>query len=195
MKIIGLTGNIASGKTTISNIFGNFGAIVLNIDKLSHECLEEKKDIINKEYGTDYKKFNSFSRKKLAKVVFKNKDVLNKFCSIIHPCVIKKIDFFLKKIKKQNSNKIVVLDCPLLLESGIEKLADYIVVVEADFKLRIKRAKNKRYISKSELIKRDKYQLPQEEKIKNADFIINNNNSLQESKKQVKKVWEKINGV
>ena len=195
MKVIGITGSIGSGKTTVALAFEAMGAKVIDADKFSHWCLEEnmqKVSIFLKKFGFVPGQSQTTDRQKIANIVFNDNEALIGLCKITHPCVIKKIKSSLEEIKKENSNCIVVLDCPLLLELGLEDLTDYILTVAANRDLRKKRTIERSSLKKDDFIKRDGCQIQQDEKIKKSDFVINNQTTISNLQKQVKEIWHKI---
>jgi len=121
--ILGITGSFGSGKTTIANIFRNYGFKVINVDKLYHNIYNEPllKNRIKKE-------FNTINRNKIKKIVFNDYSKLKKLNKITHPLIIKEI----KKLIKNKKN--IIIDAPLLLEAKAQNLVDKIIVVKANKK-------------------------------------------------------------
>ena len=192
--ILGVTGTFGSGKTTVSKIFKKYHAEIIDADKLAHACL--------KAGGTSYRKIvslfgagilrkdKSINRKRLAAVVFNNKSLLKKINSVIHPRVINQIN---KRIKKSKSS-IIVLDAPLLIESGLHKVVDKIIVVTITRKEQINRMTRKGSLKRSDISKRVKAQIPLGLKKPMADFIIDNSGTVVNTKRQVgairRKLWK-----
>lgn len=171
MVLIGVTGGIGSGKTTVSKMFEQLGAYGIDADKIVH-CLLE-----------------SSVRQRLGRLVFDDKKALKKLCTLIHPLVKKKIR---SVIKKNSSQKAIVIDAPLLIESRFHNECDYLIVVKAAVKKQLSRASEKLSLSENEVKKRMRMQMPLKEKAALADFVINNNGSLENTQSQVRKIWEKI---
>lgn len=182
--IIGVTGSFGTGKTTVSKIFVKQGAELIDADKLCHDFLNRGilKNKILKIFGTT-------NRKKIAQLVFGNHSLLKKLENILHPCVIKKI----KETAKKSKKKIIIIDAPLLIESGLNKFVNKIIVVRINRDNQIKRIQKKLNLTKNQIIKRIKVQMPLSEKIKLADYVINNNGPISNTKKQVQKIFKKIN--
>jgi len=190
--IIGITGAIGSGKTTVSNIFEKYGFKVINADELYHKISKPKKLI----YGKIIKEFGnkivnpdkSINRDKLKKIVFSNDKKLKKLNSITHPMIIDEI----KKLIKKSKNKNMIIDAPLLLESDAKKLVNKIIVVKCDDKTRIKRLLKKGKLSQKEIERITKSQMPLKEKLKFADFVIDNSKDSRNMELQVKNIISKL---
>jgi len=169
--IIGVTGSLGTGKTTVSVMFRSLGAHVIDADKIVHRILGKS------------------ARKRLAGFVFDRPQTLKKLCRIIHPLVKKEI--FLE-LKKHKSSRAIVIDAPLLVESGLDKKCDYLLVVKANLKQQLGRAGESLSLSKDQIRKRIKQQMPLRKKMRLADFIIDNRGTLKNTEKQVKDIWEEI---
>ena len=198
MVIVGLTGSFGTGKSTVGKIFAQFGARVIDADKIVHKITRPKtltyRKIVNN-FGRDILKKNNFiDRKKLGVKVFSSKVDLRRLCRIIHPPVINEIKRNINQIKKSNPRAIVVIDAPLLLEANLQELVDKLIVVKTTHATQIARCIKKWGFSKSEVLKRIKSQLPLREKVKLADYVVDNNLSLSYTKTQVKDIWKELKG-
>jgi len=176
MYVVGLTGGIGSGKTIVSEVFKSIGIPVYNSDIEAKILMNTDSDIINKLkmiFGYNiYNSENQLDRKKLADLIFNNKDKLNTVNSIVHPPVKKHFQIWMNK---QNS-LYVIKETAILFESGTYKDVDKIITVSAPLSLRIKRLILRDNSNKKKIMERIKNQLNDEYKIKNSDFVINNNN-------------------
>jgi dephospho-CoA kinase len=186
--ILGVTGSFGSGKSTVAGIFKSFGAKIIDADKLAHKSIgpgnPAYKKII-KAFGKDILRKNKIiERRKLAAIVFNNKKLLKKLNNIIHPEVIRTI----KSQIKNSHSKIIVLDVPLLIEAGLRELVDKIIVVKITRIEQIKRIQKKTTLSKTDILKRIKYQIPLRAKARLADFIIDNSGTIGETKKQAVRI-------
>lgn len=193
MLIIGLTGGLATGKTTVAKMFAQLGAQVIDADKIAHKLISPRGACytsIVRYFGGDIVTKGNIDRKKLSTIVFNNKHALRKLEGIIHPEVKKNIFTEIKKRQKKNS--IIIIDAPLLIEAGIEKKVDRLIVVKSSLNKQIKRSSARLKITKSEALKRIKAQMPLKDKERLADIVINNNEDLENTRKQVKAIWEKI---
>lgn len=190
--ILGITGSFGSGKTTVAQIFKSSGAHVLDADKLAHDCLIpgtlSYKRII-KVFGKGIlKQDKTIDRKKLAAIVFNNKNLLLKLNRIIHPAVIR----IIKDKINSSGSKLIVLDVPLLLESGLKKQADKLIVVKITKQKQIERIRKRDALGLRDILNRISNQIPLKQKAKLADFIIDNSGTLKETRKQVKNIWKSI---
>lgn len=169
--IIGITGSVGTGKTTVSGMLRKLGAHVVDADKIVHRILGKS------------------ARKRLAGFVFDQPQTLKKLCRIIHPLVKREI---FSELKKHKSRRAIVIDAPLLVESGLDEECDFLLVVKANLREQLARASGGLSLSKEQIRKRIKQQMPLREKIRLADFIIDNRGTLKNTEKQVKEIWEEI---
>ena len=196
VTVIGVTGSFGTGKSTVAKFFKRKGVKVLDADKMAHEVLEERKTSykkVLKEFGSlvlDNKK--RIDRKKLGNLVFSDKRALEKLCGIIHPPVIKKIKDEIRQASRSKERSTIVIDAPLLIEAGLDKISDYVVVVKTSKKIQIKRVMKKTALSFTQASGRIKAEMPMKKKIRMADYIIDNEGSKGITKKKVKKIWEGI---
>lgn len=184
--VIGVTGSLGTGKTTVSRYFGVLGAKVIDADKIAHRLLKPPscvyKKIIRIFGSRILKKDKSIDRNKLSQIVFNSSLELKKLNKIIHPEVVRAI----KKGISRSAKKAVVLDVPLFFEAGLEPLADKIIVVKTSRVKQLKRLLKKTSLTRQELFKRINSQIPLYDKVRLADFIIDNSGSLRKTKGQVK---------
>ena len=199
--IIGITGSFGSGKTTVANMFGKYGFRVINADKLYHTIY--KKNLILK--FKIKKEFRTLDRKKIKKIVFNDYKRLKKLNKITHQIIIKEIKKEINNIKKNNKkiktinknfNKKniikIVIDAPLLIEAKAQHLVDKLIVVKCSKKEQIERILKKGKYSKKEIKNIIKSQMAIKEKIKKADFVVDNNKAIKETRRQVKGIVEAI---
>jgi dephospho-CoA kinase len=175
---VAITGGIGSGKSTFANYFASKGYFVINADDIAKDILTFDESIIKKvikEFGSDSYKDGKLNKKFIAARVFSNPAKLNKLNSILHPRVLQKIDTLIDKEYKDE--KFVFIEAALIYEVDIEKKFDYVVLVTADFNIRLKRNVESGKFNEEDFINRDRNQIPQEEKEKRADFIFSNNES------------------
>lgn len=193
---LGITGNIASGKSTVERLLNESGIITLDSDKIVHDFLENDKSIIDLIYkifatlGVDVRdEKGSISRKKVGDIVFSDKTKLKELESIIHPAVKNKIiEFF----TEHNSEKIVAVSVPLLFEAGMENLFDFVVLIAVDEEIQLKRLINRNNCAIQEAKARINAQMHQSEKINKADFIIYNNSSLDDLENRIQEFIVKL---
>lgn len=195
--VIGLTGGIASGKSTVTALLKEKGAVIIDADKIAREIMSKGEpawfEVLNY-FGDEILNDDrsDIDRKKLASIVFSDKAKLEALNSITHPKIIEEIKRQVEEYKKAGK-KIIVIDAALLIEAGLDKIVDevWVVAVNEDVQLQRLVAREKD-ITKDEALKRIKSQMPLAEKLKFADRVIDNNSSIEETKNQVDKIWTKI---
>ena len=185
-----LCGNIASGKSTVQKLLENQGYRVLDTDKVAHELLT----VNNSELFLEFKKFDvfengEFSREKLGKLVFTNKEIKQKLENILHPQIREKI----KEFFEQNQNeKYLFVGIPLLFEANMTDLFDKIIFIYADDEIRLKRLLLRNGYSVEYAKARLNSQMRQEEKTQKSDYVIYNNGSIEELNVNIIKLFEQI---
>lgn len=191
MLKVGLTGSIGTGKTTVLDIFRELGAYVIDADSIVHQLLEREdiKRKIAKEFGNVFNAEGKIDRKKVADIVFSDKEKKKKLEEIIHPEVFKQINRFFEEVKKKDPHGVAIAEVPLMIETGSYKNYDIIIVVYASEKVQLERL-TKKGLSREDALRRIKAQMPIEEKVKYADIVIENTGSIQKLKKEVKKIYE-----
>ena len=192
--IIGITGSIGSGKTTAAKIFSKYHYKIIDADEIGHKLLEDSeiknKLIIN--FGKEIlAKNKSIDRKKLGEIVFNSEEKLKKLNSILHPAIITEIKNKIKNIQEKYGIDVkIIVDAPLLLETGTDKLVDKVIVVKAFHENII--ARNK-YFTMEQLEKISLKQMGLDQKLKKANFMIDNTRDLKYLEQQVKEIIEKLN--
>ena len=188
--IIGITGNFGSGKTTVSNMFRKHGFEVINADKLYHGIYNKNKVLRNK----IKKEFGTLNRNEIKKIVFNDYKKLKKLNEITHPIIIKGIKNKIQEIQKNKNDGVkIALDVPLLIEAKMQNMFDKIIVVKCDEKTQIKRLLKKGKHSEEEIKNIIKSQMPIEEKIKYADFVVDNSDALEKTNNQIEAIIKNIN--
>lgn len=180
MKKIAITGNIACGKSTVEKLLINKGFKVIDADFVCHEAFNDEKFIskIKEEFsGIDICENGILSRKKLGEVVFNNQELKVKLEKILHPLVKNAIKDFFNLNQKE---KVVFASIPLLFEANMQNNFDKIILICADEKTRKERLMNRNNFSSEYAQIRINSQIKQEEKIKLADYLIQNNGTLEE---------------
>lgn len=190
--IVGLTGGIASGKSTVSNLFRKYGIEIVDADKVAKEVSEKKESIekISNIFGKDILDSDGkIVREKLREKAFKNREVLQELNKIIHPQVM---EYFKRKKEENSKDEILIFDIPLLYETKMEYLCDKIIVVGVDVQKQIRRVVA-RDGSSEELAKKIIFnQMPLDEKIKKADIVIMNDGTLDELEAKVMKIYREL---
>ncbi len=188
MKIVGLTGGIGSGKSTVVTYFKELGAATFIADveakQLMNTNAELIKDIILL-FGSEAYKNGTLNRSYISEIVFNNKTKLAQLNALVHPKVRAHFQNFIKTTKAE----IVIYEAAILFESGSHNLCDYVITVTADFEERIKRVMLRDQTDKEAVMQRIKHQLNDEAKVLKSDFVITNN-TFQSAKEQVKTIFE-----
>lgn len=191
---IGVTGNIGSGKTTLTKLFDSQKTFIFNADKEAKKHLKKhsvlQKKIINI-FGNEIVTGADLDFQKLANIAFKNKknqEILN---GIIWPEVSLLIEYSLREAEKENF-KYFVVDAALLFEANFNHFFDYIILVTADEKIRLDRALKRKTIDLSQIKKRMNLQLSDKQKINTSDFVIYNNKNKNDLKKEFQIILKKI---
>lgn len=183
--ILGITGGYACGKTSVARMFVPPGARLIDADAIAHKVIRPGSKVyraILKAFGSRVLgRGTSVDRAKLAGLVFKDRRLLNRLNRIIHPEIISTI----KKKMKSAPRGLIVLDAPLLIEKGLDKAVDKVVVVKAETSQQIARAARKRNLNSQEIRRRIDAQIPLSGKLRIADFIIDNSGSIGKTRKQV----------
>lgn len=189
--IIGITGSIACGKSTVSNYLKSKGYIVIDADKIGHEALDDDyvKEKLILAFGNEILEDNKINRQKLGELVFGNSSNLNILNSIIHPEIRKKI---LEKIDKNNDKELIFIDVALLFEAKFDDLVDKIIVVYVDENTQLTRLMKRNSISKKEALSRIVSQMSPIEKAKLGDYTVNNNLDVINTYEQVDKVLSEL---
>ena len=192
--ILGLTGGIGSGKSTVSKIFLSMGIKVFDADLIAKDILETEqvKEEIKEKLGKEFinLKSNSVDKELLKKEVFNNSKKLNALNEIVHPKVV---DIYIKKyLEFKDKKEIVIFDVPLLFEVNLERYCDKVIVVDIDLKIQIERIKNRDNIDVALINKIIAAQMSREERNMKADILIENNGSLEELKQKIEKIIKDI---
>ena len=193
--IIGLTGGIACGKTTVAGLFHNFGADVIDADSVGHRVLREdpyvKKKLVAT-FGTsilDSKE--EIDRSKLGRIVFNSPDQMQALSKIVHPPIIERIEADINEKSSSAEKSIIVIDAALLIELNLMHIVDFVVLVYADESIQMQRLAQ-RGLSYEDAQRRINSQMPSHEKARFADFVIYNNGSLSNTVKQAEEVWRAL---
>ena len=186
-KVIGLTGGIASGKSTVSLMLKARGCYICDADAISRTLLmpggaayEKTKEAFPQYVGKD----GLFDRKALGSYVFSNEEELKKLNSITHPIIGRLI-----REDIDGRDGIIIIDAPLLIEVGLDKLCDKVWLVVADRETRIKRAASRSGLSQEQTAARIDNQMTDDEKLKYADVVIDNSGSIEELEKRIDELF------
>lgn len=195
MIVIGLTGGIASGKSTIANLLRSLGAPVFDADAESRAMVAKGSAAlaeIAKTFGSGYLQADGeLNRAKMAELVFKDKNALKQLEGIIHKNVYAAAQNFLAECRSKNM-PAAVLDVPLLIECGWHKSVDKVWLVAVDSETQIERAMERSQMTREEVKARIAAQMTLEEKRAYADFVIDNSGPLEAARKTVTEAWRSL---
>jgi len=193
---VALTGGICSGKNVVSECFEKFGCLVIDTDKVVHDLYKNNKNM-NKEIldvfgGSVLDSNGNISKRKIAEIVFNDKNALDRLNKIVHPKVKEYLSYQADRLKRENYKGCLIIVAPLLVEAGMAKKYDFVVVVVADEQKRINRSVERDGLSDEEVKLRINAQLTDRERIKYANFVIDNNNSIEKTNEQVEQIYQEI---
>lgn len=203
MLKVGLTGGIASGKTSVGEMFVALGAHLVQADRIAHSLMQPGEAVYNevvRHFGREILNSDgSVNRAKLAEAAFgtgsdgNRSSRIQELNRIVHPAVIRSQDEWMNAIGAQDPQAVAIVEAALILEAGAGDHFDKIIVVTCSPDQHIARfaARQKMDLeaARPEVTRRMAAQLPGEEKIKAADFVIDNSGSVEHTRKQVQKVW------
>jgi dephospho-CoA kinase len=192
MIIVGLTGSVGTGKSTVTDFFRELGAYIIDWDELARDVarphLRAWKEIVEYFGKGCLNEDMTINRQKLAKIVFSDKEKVIKLNQIVHPEVLKEDERITDEIKNLDPDALIIKDIPLLFEVAHAVVLDKIIVVSASERIQLRRLKEKG-MSREDAMNRIKSQLPLEEKIKSADFVIDNDGLPEETERQVEEIY------
>ncbi len=196
MLIVGVTGGVGSGKTTVSRMFEKEGAYVIDADQIARELVQPKRTAwreIVRAFGKEVlEKEGSIDRKRLAEIAFLNsekRDVLNQ---ILHPRIKREMERRARAIGRKDPEAVVILDVPLLVETGYHREMDRVVVVTSTERKQMERMKKRVGMSEEETRRIISSQMRIEEKVKAADFVIRNEGSLETTRRKVREIFHAL---
>jgi len=192
MLLVALTGNYGMGKSTVLSLFKKSGFSTLDADRIVGSLFRKKvilEKIMQLMGSTVFNDNGSLNKKRVAEVIFKNASLRYSLEDILHPFVFEKIKHFVEKMNVHDN--ILIIAVPLVYERRYEDRFDKIIVVHTTEETALKRL-GKKGVPKKDAFLRLKAQLPITEKMKRADFLIDNNGTLTETKMQVEKLYKKL---
>lgn len=189
--LIGLTGNIATGKSTVMKILGELGAYTIDADKVAHQVMDSQqpvKEAIVRHFGENVlTRKGEMDRRALAEIVFKDPAALRQLEEIVHPAVIEAVDGLIEKA----AERMIAVEAIKLIESGMHRQYDALWVVISPEEQQIERLVNQRGLSAEDARLRAQAQPPQSDKEKQADVVIDNSGSLENLRSQTVEAWMK----
>lgn len=195
MYIIGLTGGIASGKSTVSGILSSLGAYIIDTDKIAREIVEPDEaawqEIVNCFGSAILLPDRQINRNLLGEIVFERSEAKTQLEQITHRRIKEKVTAEIEKARYQHS-AVVVLDVPLLLEAGWQEMVDTVWVVYVDETMQLVRLMERNRLSPEQAKARIKAQMSLKEKCLYADVIIDNNDDPENTRQQVLTEWQRL---
>jgi dephospho-CoA kinase len=195
---VGLTGGIATGKSLVSNHFKELGAYIIDYDAVSHEIIAPKRnawkrivDLFGEEILNEDLTIN---RRRFGEIVFNDPEKRKRLEGITHPEIFIETRKRIKSIKNSNPEAVIIQDVPLLFETNLYKTVDRVIVVYSSEETQIKRLIERDGLNEDDAKRRISSQMPLDEKARYADFVISNEGSIEETKKEVEEVFRTLKG-
>ncbi len=201
MLKVGLTGGIAAGKSVVGEMFAALGAQVIQADEISHQLMQPGEDVcreVVRHFGSEILQADgSVNRARLAELAFGSKPSrVQELNQIVHPTVIRRQQEWMEQVRQRDPHAVAIVEAALILEASMAGNLDRLVVVTCRPEQRVerwaRRLKVDEETARREVARRMAAQLPDEEKIKAADFVIDNSGFLEETRRQVAEIYGKL---
>ncbi len=196
MKVIGLTGNIACGKSVVASLLEDLGAKVIDADDIARKVVEPKEPAWNEIVDVFGKIIlnpdNSINRKALGEIIFNDDQKRNILNDITHPKIIQKVRETVETYQNENV-EVIIIEAALIVEKGgLKDLIEGLIVVTSDEESQIERLIKRNGLSREEALSRINSQMPTQEKVLHADYVIDNSGTIDKTQYQVKSIWNEI---
>ena len=195
MKVIGLTGGIGSGKSTIAQFLAELGAVILNADEIGHEAFKPDTEAWHEVVATFGRQILTTSgeidRKKLGEIVFSQPEALSQLNRIMHPKMHDMMKSQIEDYRRQGVD-VVVLEAAVLIEANWTSLVDEVWVTVASEAMVLERLKKQRGLDEGQTLARIRSQISSEERARHTDVVINNDGDLEEMRAKVKELWARL---
>lgn len=196
MKLIGLTGGVGSGKSTVAAILRDLGAAVVDADEATHAVYAPGTpgfDAVVAEFGPEYVRDGQVDRLRLGRLVFDDADARRRLNAIVHPLVR---DWMAERTREaaEGGAQVVIQDVPLLYENGLEDLFSSVVLVYAPPDVQLERLVGGRGLDEARVRAMIAAQMPIDEKRRRAHHVIDNSGTREETRRQVEEMWAQITG-
>ena len=192
MILVGLTGGLATGKSTVSRMFQDCGAMLIDADLLARLVVEPDKPAwreIVQNFGKHIlRPDRTLDRAALGTIVFRNRTRLRQLGAIIHPRVAREQARLTREIAKKHPHAVVLYDAPVLIEAGAHKRMDRVIVVTADRETQIARLQHRNHLARAQAIRRIRTQMPLAQKIKLANYVIDGTLPPEQLKREVARI-------
>jgi dephospho-CoA kinase len=196
MILVGLTGGVATGKSTVAKMFKHYGAVVIDADQLARDVVKPGKPawraIVILFGKTALNQDRSLNRLALGSIVFRNRTKLRQLERIIHPRVAREQQRLVRRIAKGKPHAVVIYEVPLLFEAGVDKRVDTIIVVTTDRGTQVARLTKRNSLSRAEALRRIRSQMPLAKKIQQADHVLNGTLPHPSLRKQVGQLFRSL---
>ncbi|HDN59657.1 MAG TPA: dephospho-CoA kinase [Candidatus Marinimicrobia bacterium] len=193
MITLGVTGGLGSGKTTACGFLKEKGAVVFDADAVAKNIIltnQHVQQTIEETFNVKVVREGRLDTKKLASLAFVSEENQSTLNNIVHPEVIKVLEEEIES--HRGKTELFVVDAPLIFESGLDARLDYTVLIYAKLKIRLERALRRGNLSREEIMRRIKFQMPEEEKKELADFVIDNNGSLKQLRESMHRLYDEL---
>ena len=198
MLIVGLTGNIGSGKSSVSRLFKDLGAAVLDTDQVARDVVVPGTEGLTKLvelFGNSIlNPDGSLNRLQTAEIVFGNQDKLKQLNGIVHPAIREVLTKVIAEYRAEPKEPLLIIEAPLLIEVGLYKMVDQVWLVTVDEQEQIQRVMGRDQATLEQVLQRIEAQMPQKDKIPYADIVIDNSGDLNSVEQQVSKIWSDLVG-
>jgi dephospho-CoA kinase len=196
MIVVGLTGGLATGKSTIARLFQECGAVIIDADLLARQAVRPGRpawrDIV-REYGPEVlQRDRTLDRRALAQIVFRHPHKLRTLNRIVHPRVAREQARLIRQIADRDPDAVVIYDAPLLIEANAHTRMDKIIVISSDQATQIGRLRSRNHLSRSEALRRIRSQIPLRDKIRLADYIIDGRLPLPRARTEVGRIYREL---
>ncbi len=196
MLMVGLTGGLASGKTTIAQLFQHYGAKIIDADELTREVVKPRrvawKDIVQTFGQAVLTDQHSLNRTLLAKIVFGQPKKLKQLTNILYPRVAREQARLTRRIYLEDPDAVIIYDAAMLIESGAYTRMDQVIVVKTNLRTQIQRACQRDGMSKVEATRRMKHQMPLRKKLRYADHVIDGELSQRQLRPLVRNLYKQF---
>jgi dephospho-CoA kinase len=196
MLKVGLTGGIASGKSTVGRMFGELGCKVIDSDRITRQLFESR-NTVNKAVAEAFGSHvvasdGSIDRRVLGELVFNNPDLRQKLNGLVHPAIKQRQAEFLAQVESENPHAIGIVEAALIIEAGTFKNYDKVIVVTCRPEVQRQRLQERSRLTPEQIEARIASQMPMEEKARFADFIIDNSGDIGRTRQQVREICRQL---
>ncbi len=199
MPLVGLTGGLVTGKSTVARLFQDCGAVLIDADALARIVVQPGKpawrDLVRtfgtRVLGPD----RTLDRASLARIVFRNRAQLRKLNAIVHPRVAREQARLTRQFRRQDPKAVIIYDAPVLIEAGAHRRMDRLIVVTADQPTQIARLRRRNHLTRAEALRRIRTQLPLAKKRRLADYVIDGTLPRKHLARQVNGIYAELRGL